>query len=586
MNYNFNKNIIIFFVSLISGTGLLSYLSPNNSIYRTGLITILMILIFLSFYSLFNGFAFKPYLNLSWKAKIAAAFFNIIFSIIIFFSLQGSRLTIHNDSVLGIGFISLAAYLSLSAVSLFFIACIINLSLKSKKTEDENVPRIKIVFYAIFPLLIFFLYFIAFYPAVMTSDSLDQWSQTITHNFNDWHPVAHTWFIMLTTSLWKSPAAFVIIQIFIFSLVIGYMCYSFEKSGVNKLAIYFTLAFMALIPVNGIYSITIWKDILYSVLLCLFTIILFNIINSGGEWLYKKINVMLFLTSSLGMSLFRHNGILVFSITIIIFLIIFRKRFFRLYIFSGMVIFIYIIITSPIYNHYNIPASDPNEALAIPTQQIASVIALDGGISAEQSAFFNSILPTDLWKANYNPYSVDPLKFNEEFNREFLNENKKMFFNNWLSLVINNPKIAIESYLKQTSVIWQINQFDDGVVTLYATSIYPKETGEQMGISSNIISKGITSNITRLLDQTSIKPNLVIWRPAIYTLLIILLAFTLILRGQWRKALIVLPILLNTAMLLVAIPAQDFRYLYANLLIVGVVFLCSLTKENNNIGRT
>lgn len=572
-----NRYIIIFAISLISGIGFISYLSPNNSIYKTGLITILMGMIFLSCCSIFNGFSFKPYAHLSRKGKTMAFVFNIFFSSVLFFSLQGSRLTLHNGSIIGKGLVSLAAFLSLNAVTLFLIACIINLRSDS---VNEKVAKIKILIYALPPCLVFSLYFIAYYPAAMTPDSLDQWSQTITHNFNDWHPVAHTWFIMLTTSLWNSPAAFVITQISILSLIIGYMCYSFEKAGVNKLAIYVILAFMSLIPVNGIYSITIWKDVLYSSLLCLFTIILFNIINTGGEWFYNKINIALFVISSLGLSLFRHNGVLVFSITIILFLMIFRKRLFRLYIYSGIVIVFYIIITGPIYNHYNVTASDPNEALAIPTQQVASVIALEGEMNEKQIAFFNSIFPIDLWKSNYNPYSVDPLKFNQEFDKEFLNNNKKEFFSNWFSLVVNNPKIVIKSYLKQISVIWQVNQFDDGVVTLFATSIYPKESGEQMGLSNRVINKAVTSNITKVLDQTWRKPTLVMWRPAIYIFLTILLGFTLILRGEWRKSLITIPIFLNTAMLLVALPAQDFRYLYANLLVMCVVILCSLTKEN------
>ncbi|MNC04355.1 hypothetical protein D3C75_517920 [compost metagenome] len=513
------------------------------------------------------------------KKTITAYLFVAVFSFVLFLSLQGSRLTLHDGSLLGIVFYSLAAYISLTTVSLFLIACIVNFNSKLNVTS-EKVEKIKIIAYAAPPLFVFSLYFIAFYPGAMTPDSLDQWSQTITHNFNDWHPVAHTWFIMLTTLFWKSPAAFVIAQITIISLIIGYICYSFEKAGVKKLYIYISLAFLTLIPVNGIFSIILWKDVLYSSMLCLLTVILFNVINTGGDWLQSKINIGVFMVSSLGLSLFRHNGVLIFSITILLFLAIFRKRLLKLYISSAVVVAIYFLITGPIYSYYNVTASDSNEALAIPTQQIASVISLDGKITAEQSAFFNSIFPIELWKTKYNPYSVDPLKFHEDFNKKFIIENKKEFFENWLSLVINNPGIVLKSYLKQTSVVWQINQFDDGEVALFATSIIPKETGEQMGLSNKIISNTLTTNITKLLDQTWRKPNLIMWRPALFTFIIILFIFTLILRGEWRKTLITIPVFLNTAMLLVAIPAQDFRYQYANLLVMCIVFLCALSKEN------
>lgn len=282
--------------------------------------------------------------------------------------------------------------------------------------------------------------------------------------------------------------------------------------------------------------------------------------------------------------MFRHNGLAVFVVSVVVLAIILRKQFKKACILSTLVIVANLIITGPIYDLCKVTPSDPNEALAIPTQQIASIIAQDGNLSKKQRDFFNEIMPLDNWREMYNPYSVDPIKFHEKYNKSFLLQHKSEFIKQWLKLCVKNPNLAIKAYLKQTSVVWQIRQFRDGVSSLFLTGIYPVEIGQQMGISSKVINENITKRITAILDVTWKQPFIVMWRPAAYSFLIIFFCFINILKRKWRYSLISVPILLNNMIMLVAIPAQDFRYLYANLLVMVVLFLSTfVNKEVNNM---
>jgi hypothetical protein len=57
------------------------------------------------------------------------------------------------------------------------------------------------------------LYLLAFWPGIMTEDSIDQWTQAQRGVFRDEHPAVHTLLIWLITRLWNSPAAVALLQI-------------------------------------------------------------------------------------------------------------------------------------------------------------------------------------------------------------------------------------------------------------------------------------------------------------------------------------------------------------------------------------
>src|SRR5262249_58527353 len=51
------------------------------------------------------------------------------------------------------------------------------------------------------------VFLLTFWPGLMSADSLDQWRQILTREFNDWHPAFHTLTHWLITRPWGSPAA-------------------------------------------------------------------------------------------------------------------------------------------------------------------------------------------------------------------------------------------------------------------------------------------------------------------------------------------------------------------------------------------
>jgi hypothetical protein len=331
-------------------------------------------------------------------------------------------------------------------------------------------------------------------------------------------------------------------------------------------------------PLNGVYSVTLWKDVLYSTALMFLTIVLFHIVMTEGKWLLKKSHIFLFFLASTEFVFFRHNGFPAFVVTMVILFIIYRLKLKRMYIVGIAVIALHFIVTGPIFKYFEVIPSDPNEAYSVPIQQIGRVIAYDGNITKEQLDFYDQVLPKEEWKAKYDPYIADPLKGHPDYNRVFLYENKTEFFKHWLELCLQNPRLVIDAYLDLSSVVWQINTPSNSYQFTYVGETSSPETLKEYNIKPIYGNMSVKAFLSGVLQATSVG-FLPLYRPATYLFGMILLLFIAILKGRWKLSLIALPVLLNVASVAAALPAQDARYLYANFLVLPIILLATIAVK-------
>ncbi len=128
--------------------------------------------------------------------------------------------------------------------------------------------------YALPMILVWFIFLLAVWPGMMTPDSISQWSQLISLQFNDAHPVFHTLLLWLITRIWFSPAAIAICQIIFLSLTAAWGIGTLRGLGLPNWAAWLLAGLFAFNPINGDMVNTIWKDIPYSTALFLLSIII------------------------------------------------------------------------------------------------------------------------------------------------------------------------------------------------------------------------------------------------------------------------------------------------------------------------
>ncbi len=429
----------------------------------------------------------------------------------------------------------------------------------------------------VFPLLligaaamvsVFILYLVGFFPGMMTQDSIDQWAQIVTFKFNDWHPVMHTLFIYLCTVIWNSPASMVIVQIAVFVSVYLSGIYSLRKFGVGIPTLFIAMILFTLYPTNGFMAVTLWKDILYSIMLLWLTILLMNIAATKGKWIESPVNKVLFFINSLAILFFRHNGILTFLFVMVILAFAYSDCIGKWVALTIGVLLIYFIVTGPVFKLMDVAPASSTEAFGIPMQQVAAVISYEGNITEEQAEFFDKILPLEVWKEKYHPYITNPLKFDENFRADFLKENKGQFIKNWLAIIVQNPKITGKAYLKQASIIWKVRPVWDS----FTYTVSPGIIENNFGLEEASANQNVREFLDGVLEKTEEdNPLLFFWRPALWMYLSLLSGLLIAARTGPKSLIVLSPMVSNILAYLAAIPSQDYRYLYSNVLIAFIL---------------
>ncbi len=99
------------------------------------------------------------------------------------------------------------------------------------------------------------------------------------------------------------------------------------------------------------------------------------------------------------------------------------------------------------------------EKVGIPLNQLAYVIYTDGKIDDKNLNYLEKIYDYDLFKKNYYPFLIDTIKWDDNFNREYLNNNSKEFIKVWIKTLPNNLEGYIKSYALSTYGNWSIDKF-------------------------------------------------------------------------------------------------------------------------------
>ena len=368
----------------------------------------------------------------------------------------------------------------------------INKIMQEQKTDSEQGFKIrKMLILAGVIFLCWVPYFIQNYPGIIYGDSTLSLSQAMGKiPYNNHHPIAYTLFIKLCLYVGTfvggntvGVALYSILQMGLMSVIFAYSVCWLRNKNVSKIVCCFVSLFYAVPRFWAQHAVSMWKDPVFSVLVFLFSLKLFDIIYSEGKVLKKKGFVIQCILCVLGISLFRNNGIYVsaFSLVLLIFVSFVKKgrwlvtRKFMVCMFLSLIVAY--VIQGPVYSALGI-TSDPVESYGVPLQQVARTVVYDGKMSEREKEFLNNLMPLKKYKENYSPGLVDHFKWSEDFNTEFFNSHQKEFIKIWLSLFKKNPKLYFEAWAMNTCGFWGINYWELNGFTQNVTMGMPK--GEEL----------------------------------------------------------------------------------------------------------
>lgn len=435
----------------------------------------------------------------------------------------------------------------------------------------KKIKKLDIIIFLVV-IIIFLGALLAFYPGLITSDNLDQLNQAETNVYYDAHPVFHTFIIGTIARMFNSISAVAIFQIIVFALIWTYSCRIARDKINSRLNNYFQIGLtiiICLIPVNFLYSITLWKDILYTY--SIFGCVLCIYIGIKNKFNYSYIQMIFTSIFLVAIMQFRHNGYpigLCLFVIILVACIINCKKKLKILFFS--LIFISILIISYIPKWYFIKGDSPSASSTFNSTKIYCMGALlnqDISLEKDEYEILNNILPIEVWKDNYNSYTGGGILFNSELDTTYLNENLERFNEIFVKYTKMYPKVMLKHFAEVNSIFWSIDErgYLNGVITnnkgMEEHELW-KET-----YTTNSRSNALNLFFTKIVNKTT--QNKIVYylfyRPAtLMYVSLILLVYVILKTKKLSYILLVFPMGLNIGTYIPFISSQDLRYAYPN----------------------
>lgn len=324
-------------------------------------------------------------------------------------------------------------------------------------------------------LLAWIPYLMALAPGSVLGDSLLSVGQALGYSpLSNHHPIAYTLFVKIFirigyhfNNLNLGVFLYSLTQSVIMSSTLGFSLLWLFKKGIPKWFLFLAGLYFAFLPIFPTYAVIMWKDPLFSIALLLMSLLLYDVAESNGTLLKTKKGLFLYVVITFIVSFFRNNGIYVCFVSLVFLIIIYRKKLWRFYLIAFASLGITLWIQGPLYTSLGIQ-QESVEALGIPLQQMGRVVALNGNLTEEQEEFLYQLLPEKTYKEKYTPCLVDTLKWDPDFNQEFLEEHKAEFFKTWATMLIPNFSEYVKGYCLETFGFWKIGvQNDYGYIDTY-----------------------------------------------------------------------------------------------------------------------
>lgn len=437
---------------------------------------------------------------------------------------------------------------------------------------------------------IYFPLIIAFSPGNMYIDSYSQWGQAMGGiPLSDWHPVFTTLLMKVSYKLIGTPIVYTLMQVIGSIFVLTYFSKVMLDLRLKRTYVLLSVFFILLTTLLLSNMVTLYKDNLYNLSLILLTLFLVRIYFIEPNWLKHPLAIIIFaLNYNIGL-LGRHNGFYVGVAFLVIWLLFSFDKWREVAITVLLTGVVFMGYQTLLDKRFDIIPGSPSEKYSMVLQHIGAVVDEDKPLSEEQTEFLSQIIPITTWKEKYTPVMIDPVKFHQDFNKEFINTHQKELLQTWLAIGRKYPLLYLKAELQQIRPLWDVNGWEHGLpgTQMFHYMIKSPKAYYDPYLQHYDFEVG---PLRHLISELSYKeaPHDGIHKPFITSVASVSILglfvtfFLTLMKRRWVQLLMLLPSLLHLGTLMLAMPAYNIRYILAAVIssmMLGVIFKVVSTKE-------
>ena len=454
--------------------------------------------------------------------------------------------------------------------------CVLGVILFSKfhistVSSNEWCPRLRRFFPVIVSALTFLyllLWLIAYFPGGFSPDSVYQYQQALTGEYNNWHPVLHTWiFFWLPLQIFHHPAGIVCFQILLFSLAVGYLYRVLCRRGCPIAFLVFSWLFLILNPQTAKIMMFPWKDSALTIAaLMIFTQVI-EIYETDGAWLQKWHHFLSFTALCFVATVFRHNAILL-TIPIYVILFLFQKKARKSVLFSGLLVLLSLwLLNGPIMTLANVasPGARQEEVLGLPMTILAEVyISTPDKLSPKALDFMSCLATLEEWFGNYQTGNFNSIKGSSSLPLVDLieNEGARTVLRYTVQAFLASPIPALRGFAALTQMVW------NPVSSPGWSNVPPYCTSNDIGIAAQ--GNQQLARILTCFSNTTESFLLYLFTGCIGMMILIAMfaAVTNVGRGKLGRAFMIFPMLIYDFGTMLLLTGPDFRFFHFNFVII------------------
>lgn len=374
--------------------------------------------------------------------------------------------------------------LNLSGYFVIFYFSITNLFMfidkyKKNKIEDKKIyignleilstSRFSFLVNFILFFLINILFLIKFYPGLLTYDSYNELMQAkgVIPLMNN-HSILHSSILMLFVKfglLFKSVNIgvflFLIFQTALVSLTFSYILYFMAKEKVPVLFRVFAALFFLFHPINIFYTISLWKDVLFSLSFIIYSILIYYY-SKDKDYFNNKKNIIIFIIVSLLVMYFRNNGVYVVILSLLVLFILNRSNYKKILPIFLSIIGLFFISKLIIFNALNIKDYEIKETLSFPSQSIARIYKYDNNkLTNKEKKEIEKFYSKKIGEV-YKPIISDNTK--NELKQEYLLKHKGDYLKLNFKLFFKYNKRYLESFINNNYGYYYMNTYYPSII--------------------------------------------------------------------------------------------------------------------------
>ena len=408
------------------------------------------------------------------------------------------------------------------------------------------------------PFIGFFLLFaacygailLALYPGVISYDFAHEIDQYRSGVYLAAHPVFHTLLLnglyrlgeSLFGSMTAGAALYSVVQLLLLAAMYAWACV-FVQRRVPPLVTGVLAAMFALLPFHGVLAVSTAKDPLFAGLFVILVLQLWEVAENPGAFASSPWRILRFAACCLGLTLLRHNSVFAVVPACLAVVLLARRRGLPA---AALALLLCLLIPNGLESAVGAIRISSSELMSIPCQQLMRT-AKTGEVSEEE---FAEISP---WfsdaTSRYWPYSADPSKGNLDISR--YERSPSEFWSLYFRCAAAHPRVYLEAFLFNTEGLWNPDDTSHAHTLsseeydfIYLNTVYPFPEGAY-AIEPRCLFPALRDILYRSMhhaDHERIPFLSLLFRPSVYTFLLLLTTMLLFLRRQRRLALTLIPL--------------------------------------------